>query len=659
MSFFRKSKLLLLLSLLFFTRTLSLFAEKTNIHSVTLSQTDYIYNFLKSKGFNPVKQPLVNTYNQKFPENITVEIKADSASKKNFESTKTKLVIAFNAGFVLDHIEQIINLLSESKKASLPYDTVFLFSADDENPLPDKFEDFHIGGTKAFVETVDDEDTNFAIVVIPSENEYSKLITGGHGKISPLWLSQTINHSCHTANLKMDDHAYYSSLYNKPALNENERLTTFLEENIAAVGIIVSQDCAFDKVLLQAQKDLSKIKESSWDKHYGYLPLGQEGIWINETFYTFSFFLFAIISLFIMCFFSFTFNSQSREQFKDVLKTLTEVPVTILITGFLLFIVESIFSNFITGGLLLFGFKFITVLGITFLIFIIQLRFNINISSYAYGYLLLAVSLLNVFIFSAADISFIYLFFIEFIIALFARKTYTKIGIFLSTICMILPYIFYFMQIFYLAEDISIYQFAKSGFALNILFAFAIYPVQMQTIRFYIATNLFSSKTSISSKKFWNRGIILAAFSLIFTVIFYSVIALILTKNRGKTKEESSFFITENTDAKDINISLDSNGFTDLSARHLSITTKENVLRYVIKVSSATGTPLYDSNYDYIFTSKNSAGFKIPDYPLGTIEIFYTADPKYDNTICVKAFIEKDKNTIEIQKKEISIEAWN
>ena len=102
--------------------------------------------------------------------------------------------------------------------------------------------------------------------------------------------------------------------------------------------------------------------------------------------------------------------------------------------------------------------------------------------------------------------------------------------------------------------------------------------------------------------------------------------------------------VEEKTEADDFEVNFTSEKFMGLTMYNLSIKPLKNIIRFVVSIKSDSDAPLYESNYEYQYDEIGQISFKIPDYPLDTIQLKFSSDASSSLVILIKAYIEGDNN---------------
>ncbi|MFA6937433.1 MAG: hypothetical protein WCQ67_04315 [Treponema sp.] len=618
--------------------------------------SNYLFAVFKDNNFAPKKQSLVPADDTSFPQNILIYIE-NSLSKNPIKSkdslnnekvSRNNVIFSFTQQYAIENIDKIVPLVQFFIDEKLPYNAILLFSADDDNSVLNSSNKYHQGGTSIYTSSIDDSDLYSAIVFEKSIMHSHEIIPGGRGDTAPSWLVKTIYTSCTSLGEKAILSSSFTTLYRNGFLRENKRVSSFLKQEIPAASISIAAEDKDFEIIKKIATELSFSLSDSWDRHYAFLNIGKDGIWLSEYFYAFSYILFALVCLFIICFSPFTNKIKQTAKIKDTLRMWYFIPATILFTGLILFTTELCFFNSKSNAFLIIGIKILITFLFTSILFVIQLHFTYKISSSACGLLMLVISTANIFIFGIVDLSFIYLFFLEYLIVYFSTKFNHLIPLIFFMLLMIFPFIPYTIDLLKLSVPQNLDMLAKPGLLGNILCALIIFPFQMIFLRIIIQLNLFSKEKNDSTKTFILKAFLVSFSVISIFILFYLLFTETIVRNNLPKPKKNDVEIIEDAKEPQFTVSLENTTFLDLTARHVILKCNENVVQYIVSVTSNGTIPLYDCNYDYTFEGSNTVYFNLPDYPSGTIEIIYSSDPLYDSVINIEAYIvdSNDSNKI-------------
>src|SRR5574344_257987 len=625
------------------------------------AQSEYLYTLLEDKGFSPVKQALVPADDNCFPVSIYTTITATPAENSELvkKTNRNTVVFAFTEQFAVANKDNLCNFIGKIKEKKLPYTTVILLSADDEVLPLDTPTDYHSGGTAIFTAEIDNPDSYCAIVVEQYTNDRYEIVPGGGGDTSPSWLVQSLRHGCALCGEDSDVSSSFISFYRNGILRENSRVSSFLAEEIPAASITLDGSQKDFDILCATADTLSTMRSDRWDRHYSFLPLGSEGVLLSESFYASSFLLFGLVSLFLLCFLSFACSSEKKAQTKDVLSIWYIVPIIIILTATVLFLTELPFPSYsskvgVTGmPVLIFGLKLTLTMFITTISFILQIHYSYRIAPSAYGFFMVTIAVANIFIFTAVDISLIYLFFFEYLLVLLANKVKSLPLLILTFFLMLMPFFPYVMDLLKFASFEGLYHLVKNGFRSNVLLALILFPFQVQLLRIFIALDFFGKEKYDSTSVIFKRALFTTIISLSIVSTGYFLFSRIMMNSNSLSQQTKKLVLKQSAASDDIRASVEETSFMELTARHLLVSSSKHVLRYIICITTPSSVPLYDCNYNYTLAGEHTAYFNLPDYPSGPLEIIYSTDPHGASNVKIEAYIMNDDGSVTVETKTV------
>jgi len=619
-----------------------------------------LFTLLEKENFSPSYQHLVPSDDNSFPKNIIISLNA--AQTGDNTSERTTIVFAFTAQFAFENKDTLCSFARDLKEKNLPYNVTLLISINDDSLFDDKSSDYHPKGTDVFTASIDNPDSYAAVIVEKNSARPYEIIPGGGGDTSPSWLVRTLRHACILCGKQPAVSTSFITLYRNGVLRENKRVSSFLRQEVPAASITITGSPSDFLILEQAATLLAKSRSDRWDRHYAFLPIGQEGVLLSESFFAISYLFFSLLSLFFLCFFSFTGKAQVKARMHDVFSICYIVPITLLLTALVLFLGELPFPKTLSASnsspLVLFGIKTLITLLLTVIAFIMQIRLSYRVSPYSYGFFMTAIAAANIFIFSTVDLSLLFLFFFEYILTLLAERTKSLALQIVTFFLLFIPFVPYIIDLLRFASFEGLYTLIKCGFSMNILLALIFFPFQMQLFRIFLSLDIFSKDRHDSPSVVVLRS--LATIIIILgtmTGLYAMFTKLIMRGNTLNDTKKEFISISKDDSLHDISIFFDETSFMELTARHLIISSKKKVLRYTVSIDSPLTVPLYDSNFLYTLENEHTAYFNLPDNPLAPVEIIYSADPQFASSITVQAYVVGDDDKVLLETKKIETKA--
>lgn len=644
----------------FFTLIL-LFSLKMTFSFSQEAADSTLFSELEKNGFYVRAQNLADSGS--FPKNLIVELQ----SPKKDDIPIDNVIFAFTQDFFEEKNALLLMLLKELKDLNLPYDCTVILTTNDE-PLPlrgDSGRAHHPRGTEIFTQSLGNAD-NYCSIVIEESAEGKKtffarqsysIVPGGNSDVSPSWLVKAMCDSCTMSNAVPSIPMSFSMLFRLGLARETRRVSNFMTQSIPSVGISLMPTKDDLDIIINAAKLLSTRRNSRWDRHYTVFQLGKYSLWPGEAVLALSYMIFALIAIFSVSFFSFRDNSKNKATIKDLTRTFFLILAYLFISTLTLAFAQFAFSFIRTNPLILTIVKIASSFLVITIIFIIQIRQNFQISMTGIGFLMVFTSAVNIFIFTAVDLSLIFMFFIEYLIFFIARRN--KNLFYMIPLFMIssIPFLFMAMAFIRGANFMSLRRFALCPFSGNLLMSFALMPLFMQLFRILLVLGIFGGKKQRS------KTLILAYSSIVTLILFvfiatfsYTVMKIVYSSTPAQIPQ-MPFNVSESEKTDGFTVNCSEENFMELTIHHVVINSPNKILRYSASLESEEGLPLYDSNFAYTIESGNKVFFELPDFPSGEFEIVYSSAEQKGSILNVEAFIqdETDASKVEHQKKQIFI----
>ncbi len=638
------------------------FAQTTenNLKGFALSQ--FLSDSLNENEIAFEKQGLGSFDASSFPYNIIVPIKASGVSDKNkkipwYESNVENVIFSFPQDFALLHFDEIVKTYKKLSETPFSFSIQIFFGANDEKSiLPQSSLYKHPSGTEIFTSSIYNTDSSCAIVFIPSSTNV-EIVPGGNHDVSPLYLVKALKTATIKAGVNAKIPLYFSLLYRLGILEEENRLSLFLKEGIPSVGIKIQNQTEFSDVILQTALELEDGRSLSWDRHYTFIPIGIYGFWPGEAFYTLFYLLFTFITLLSTCFSAFSKSSRGKAVAKDLTRTWYLLPIILATSTGLLFGTQKIFSH-LDDSVLVFGLKILLTFFVTFLLFVLQVRFNFRTAFYALGYFGQFVSAINIVIFTSIDLSLLFIFFYEYLLMIFAKHRRKMPSLILSFIFPIIPFIPLMQAFLSTASEEALRQFVFTDIWGNIFLALILLPFELLWERILIASEILSKNHNISRLKviFSAIAMLILSVGLLSAFYFFSTSQIIKHMRSIVPLKYPEIVSAKPEEKSPIDLLLSEDAFMELTMHHLIIRSECDVLRYEISVESEDSVPLYDSNYNYTFDGTHKVLFQIPDFPDRELEIVYSSEALVGAHIQVTSYIQAENDSIKTWIQDVYTE---
>ena len=145
-----------------------------------------------------------------------------------------------------------------------------------------------------------------------------------------------------------------------------------------------------------------------------FIKIGEKDIWIPEAVSITLLMIVITAVLLIGCFTGILHSPRTIALRKDIARSWFVYPVIVILVTLLLHLAQAIFSSLAESNpLLLISFKLFIAFIVVFLVFILQISFDIRISLRACGFLMVTSATVNIFVFSGVNIVLMYLFVLE------------------------------------------------------------------------------------------------------------------------------------------------------------------------------------------------------------------------------------------------------
>lgn len=587
-----------------------------------------------------------------FPKNILIEIPADKESKENDanKSGITDVFFVFSHEFFLAEKEFISDFISSTYKKKLPYNCILAFSADNET-FPLNSSGTSETATETLAENIFSQESACAVLVRDEKNAPPFIFSEGAGTISPQWIVQALKKSCLQNKKPMGVKTSMLYIYRPQYYKNNRRLSAFLQNGIPAAEIPLGHSQKDTNVLSDIQENLINARSQNWNKHYNFLPFGIYGIWLNEAQLTAIYLFFTISVLFFICFYSFSYTGKNEAALNDISRTWFAIPAYIIITAAFLKFFQKAFLFTSENGVLYFGLKiFPTVLAMFLLVFI-QVLFNFRISLSANSFHGIILSALNVFIFSALDLSLMFIFITEYIIVFLFRK---RRNLFFSILCiflMTIPLLWIAASVFIDIDQGKIANLTDTTFLENLIFSFAILPFLFQWIKLILVSHIREFQPS--KKKSFTQGILVSVAGAGFIcAVFFSAAKFVQGNiSSPQRKEAQAIENAENSPAEFI---WQKKQKFDIFENQIQIAPADGfkILRCLAIFESKDKIPFYKCNFDYNFISENKLLLKIPDAPENNLKIIFMAENEPQMEAEIELFmIDKNGKIVHFTKK--------
>lgn len=654
-------------SLIMLKKLFSLFLPLTltfafNANALNHQQvSDEVQKTLISAGFFPQKTNIITPAAGDFPYNISLDFFTDSFfHNENFEGLKTKAVIVFTQEDFLENSETILSFLSALQDFSAPIPVSILFAYSTSFSLPKAHS---ISGTESYIEQIFSQDSTFAVTVSFTDSNLSKIMAGNGGEASPLWLVKAAGKAFSQAKIKYTVPAgTFLTLYRYSLLEDNKNAVEFLDEDIPVLSIILSKNADLKSLMTTFLKNYDYRQSGEWDKHYFYwnFPSKNFCIILNETVLIRTFICAAIYCLFMLCAFSFFTGKEKLIYKKEIQKLIFLWPLTLLFACLALYASQYLSHQLSLNFRLTPVFQLFLEIQITFIavsiLFAIFIHFSPQYTLYTHKFYITLSTVVNIFLFSILDLSFFFLFAMEYLLLLFFKPG-KRIYFFVITFIMLfIPFIPYGIILW---QHIQINRLPQliAGSQLKIFFtALAIQPFNL--IWLIILSHFINIRKNknIAAVIFKIFQLIFAG-SLILFGCFYGLSSILNHYRKipsiADIEKPVDFIEIHN---ENLNVHISDKSSYGNTVRELQISSKEPAERYEIIIKGQTVQPVYESTLPFVENPEStSAAIRLPDFPPAECNFSYTTTSKEGEEITVKAYYKISEKVFNVETKQVFI----
>ena len=612
--------------------------------------TNYVEQTLKKNRFNPVKTELVHTGNDFFASNLTLDFTGTDFSYETDlnDQKKSLVVIDIKQEDFFRKTDTVLDLIKFVRDSRFTFSVEFVFTAMDEPSRVPFRKNFQQNGTEVFASSMIDTDNTVALI-LSFDDSYgqSRIYTAGFKNSSPLWLTRRIVESFNDEKIEYVSPQKFLSIYRAGLLSGNQKMTSFFKNSMPCIAIVLADDSHTGAV----KNFLTHYSTEGTDRediHYTFFQLKfLKPLWITERINMIALEIFGVLSILILC--SFSFIGKSRIKYKKAFsKFWYIIPLTIFVSLISLY-AGQIFCRYIpvvhrANPIIQFVLKIIVSTIFVTIFFTFQSHFSREGSEFIYGYNLTLIAVANVFIFCAADITLFWMFAFEYLVIYFSRNLVKIHGLVIAIVLMLTPFMPYLAVIAANSSTLDLYFIVYSSFFRNFMLALALFPFQIMWLRVLARLRYYQqnkTQQTISLKKMLTVGFISAGIIAALVIIF-GVLMTTFFYNKTHTTNISQKII--DTTPSRLSVTQEKATEGDNSSRIIKIKSNHEADRYIVTVLGPSGVPVLDSSYEYkVRDNTTQVEFIIPDYPPQEITIGYSTDPKVSHQINVTALYYESK----------------
>lgn len=654
---------------------------ETGLFGVSLSKE--AESALSKNGFSPVQETLSDTgqdefaYNLilNFPENQNQNENKNEAAKKTERldsgsegqeaeraSRRDEVIFCFTQEDFSKNRDPILDFLVFLKDLPRDWSASVLFSALDES----EYRSFSsISGTRVFAESVDDADSVCAVSVSFECETGNALYTGSLHHTTPLWLTQRISDAFFDSSVSFSFQDVLSAVYRLGIIRGRERLSFFFMNDIPAVEVNFSAPSSL-VALKKFSENYTPLGTEEWDMHYIYLNRGGffRAVFINERTIIIACLSVGILTIFILCAFSFVGRHGERHKY-EFIKSVYLIPITIGIS-FLSLVLGQRASLFLSSvaspnPVILYGIKIVFSMIFISILFAVQEIFKFSVAAFIYGYLLSVVAIFNIFLFATQDLTLFVIFAFEYVIIYVSRSAKKLPVLIIFFILMTLPFAPYGYIIIKSAGETDLMRAVFATHGGNLLLSFGMFPFQIMWLKILMFMNIYAGGKGYSMKRIiFNDTLSTLGILLFVSLLIFSVSHFVYQSELRKAQKVETKIVRE--EKFTLSAKLSSDSFSGMDTKHVKIKSEIPALRYeVVLHGIETAHPIYDSIYDYRITPDENGNdlyeFVIPDYPPEEITIDYACDMSAKALIGITAFYKTgEAHTFRAEKRELKVE---
>lgn len=614
------------------------------LHSLPLCRE--AESIVKQCGISPKRVAILPSGNS-LPYNILAPICINPAERR------ARLILAFQMEDAVLHRECITRLLEVLKEGGAPCYALFTYG--DTLPYQGAM---IVRGTASFVHETGGEDIACICVSWASDEEDKviRIANGGGGDSTPEVMLRQICRAISSVGAKYSVSAgSFGSLYRFDILKADERASAIIRAGGYACAVrfpFDDGDSIADRVLSCFVQNTSGNTGNWGSTHYAAFRTQNRLVIIGERYIVIIFIVASFLGALFVCLPGGKKRVESVK--KDILKVAPSLPVTLVLTTLSLIAgqytariyhadMSMIALSFIKLSV---AFASITVLYCLFITYLRPLGSRRDERAYGeelYCQMLLAVSLFNMLVFSAIDISTVFLFALEYAIVLAARRAHTLPALIFACILMLLPYAPYLSVLIKYAKPDALKKILYAEPLMNALYALLCLPHLMQWLR--ILSRIYASRGEMAvtgAQKAAQRAhtirAIFASSALTLSFILAGAALLAVTGlfKAGDT-DESGIRMKE---AKDdvLKCTVNDDTFFGDTLRTITIDTGQEAVEVITTAQGERGcTVLYCDDFYISNEAQRTDTFRLPAYPPRRLTFAFSADDTQPSIITVIA----------------------
>lgn len=627
--------------------------------------------FLQSHGYSAEKLPILNNSSAEFPFNIKLDFFPEDSSKKNEISDANDEIDTLVLLFSVEEIEQnynfLLQMLDSFKNFSRKGKIELLFTYGDKIAFGSEN---LISGTEIFADAIEDSE-NYAVISVKLGRNQNTILPGGGGDCSPAWIIQLISGSFHENNMFYRlKGGILNTLHRLNILKADSQTEIFMRKGIPACGVELTAPTKNEEYNAKTANFIATLAYNfdpentlEWDRHSRPFVFFNYTVLLSEKFTVVLFILVSAISLFFLCEFYFIHLLQRRLFSRRILKKWYLLVICLFFTviSFLagqyiaFFVQKNLKTSIITAYAIKIIFSFLAI-SFSYLLFFKIAR---NSGFKIFSVLINITGILNIFLFSALDLSLFYLFAFEYFFIVITQK-FKKMPLLIASFFLIaVPFLPYLIEFLSCATEDSLKKILIASPLLNTIFACAFIPFELIWFKILARLNFVWKSVDSGKKTFIKQNIIaISSAFLIFAVILILSTALMPDEYKRTEKKLPAAQKIENSEK--IQISYFDQDFFGDTIRTFSVKLETQEENISIKIKGKDGNPVLYSDETYIYdVSEKASVFRIPVWPPQEMIFSYIADTFQESEIIVAETVRSENDKFTIFWNSIKIPAKN
>lgn len=625
------------------------------LHGKALS--DSLYEEISLNGYRARKSQLCRSDKNNFPYNIIISIRQDQGFSLPEERQYNSVMFVFSQEEIATRLDYLYDLINYNLNSDFGFNVSILLSASDKQPLSGNE---YMTGTELYCENIEGSESIFAIPINFSNRKSNSITPGSANKITPLWLLKLTTNALEKNSISAAiKGGSFVSLYKLGILQSSNSLSSFLSRDIPAVEINLTKDFSerekFDLFCEDFLNSFAEMKSFNSDIHYIPLRIARKTFYITEHVTIIFLLILITVSLIIFSDLGFIFRKKhSRKNLltKRSLSSMYLIPASIFVSTLCLQLSQLIAGAFYRTStfnpILILGLKI--VIGIVFISFayILELKYHKKAVDHTYGYLISISSLLNIFIFSAIDITLFYIFAVIYLIFLISRLFKKTSAIYIFLFLSIIPFFLLLYQTLIYTSMSNMMSLIISKPIYNILLSCAFTPIYISILRILVNIKFNEQQKQRENKiksKYPKYYALIQTGTVVSVILLFFAVGYFIQKEFIKKFEMSNSYgtVTEVKYNHLLSAEYKDTNYYGGTIRMLNVKSGKDPARVEIIISGESDNPIYYTTYSYKqMKDSNKVKFILPDYPPQDISVSYTPDNSRISTIEVSAYYEKE-----------------